>query len=261
MISGREGWATRAVIVAFLVTAAAVLPWVLLLLALRATLRRFRPQRIVRARRLPIATPGDPLAASAWLVLLVIVVAAWAFFARPLWRTYVTDAMDYRANASSVASAVSSGLVSTGEPLASARIGRGWFAYSLGPGDEGTRATVSYFWRGIVQRPPGPADPVESARRDGPRGSLVAVYRRDLTGDQQDRILGAFDRINLDPAATARRAAADVPILLRSVRSYWLEDYAGVLDTPGAWGRLLLGLPAVVPLHIAAFVVGLLPDR
>ncbi|MDP2871074.1 MAG: hypothetical protein Q8P31_00800 [Bacillota bacterium] len=261
MISGREGWATRGVIVAFLVTAAAVLPWVSLLLALRATLRRFRPRRIVRARRLPVTMPGDPVTATAWLLLLVLIVGTLAFFGRPLWHTYIADAMDYRANASSVAAAVSSELMTTGEPLASARIGSGWFAYSLGPGDESTRATVSYFWRGVNQLPPGPADPVESARRDGPRGSLVAVYRRDLTGDQQDRILGAFDRINLDPAATARRSAVDVPILFRSVRSYWLQDYAGVLDTPRAWGRLLLGLPAVVPLHIAALVIGLLPNR
>lgn len=214
----------------------------------------------MRQRRLPVSRPGDPLAGAAWLVLIFLVVGAWIVLSRPFWRAYLVDAMDYRANAAPVANAVSTELMAADQPLAAARIGRGWFAYSLGPDAETTRATVSYFWRGVHQSPPGPSDPVDSARRDGPAGSLVAVYRTDLTGAQQDSILGAFDRVKLDPAATARRAAVDVPILLRSVRVYWLQGYAGVLDTPGAWGRLILGVPVLVPLHIAAFAIGLLPD-
>jgi hypothetical protein len=213
----------------------------------------------MRARRLPVSRPGDPLTASAWFVLLVLLVGGWLLAARPLWGAYIADARDYRGNAASVANAVSAELMATKQNLVSARIGRGRFSYSLGAADEGQRATVSYFWRGVAQEPPGPADPVEQLRRDGPQGSLILLYGRDLQADQAEPIIEAFERIDLDPAATARRAAVDVPILLRSVRSYWLQDYTGVLDTPRAWVRLIAGLPLLVPLHVAGFIIGLMP--
>lgn len=242
-----------------LTVAGALLPWAALLYALRATVRRFRPRRVLRARRLPVTRPGDPFGASVALLLIIAVVAGWAVLTRPLWQAYVRDARDYRENAAPLANRVSSELLATDQPVSAAAIGRGRFSYSLGPAAETTRATVTYYWRGVPDAPGSPSDPVESRRREGPQGTLVLVYRKDLPAEQLDPIVAAFGRIDLDPATARRRTATDLPLLLRSVHDYWATGYAGYLDTAAAVGRLLAGLPVLVPLYAAALVLGAVP--
>lgn len=247
-----------AVLLSVLTVVGALLPWVVLAYALRGTIRRSRPRRIVRPNRLPVTRAGDPFGAAVLLLLIVAVVAGWTVVIRPMWRNYVRDAVDYRQNAASLANAVSAEMLATGQPLSPAEIGSGRFTYSLGPPEETTRATVTYYWRGLPDVPGAPTDPVEHRRRDGPHGVLVLVYRKDVPAEQLDPLVSAFERIQLDPAGTRRRAAVDVPLLLRSLHDYW-TGYAGYLDTPAAVGRLLAGLPALPPLFAAALVIGTVP--